>query len=124
MEDFTKIIRDILRRLEILEIHTGDEDYIAPTFSGTWVNEGTTYNDAGYYRERGGRVHLKGVIKSGTINTTAFTLPTGYRPSRRQIFIANTNTGIGRLDVDTNGNVIPVSGGTTWFSLDGLSFRV
>lgn len=93
-------------------------------FEGTWTNYGAGYESAGYYKDPFGRVHLTGVIKSGTINTAAFILPGGYRPKARLIFVnqAGEDTGF-RIDVAGDGSVIPVNGTNTYVSLDGISFR-
>lgn len=103
------------------------ESYIAPSFSNSWVNYGSVYSIAGYYKDKFGIVHLRGLIKSGTINAAAFTLPSGYRPAYRHMQATVSNNGaaeiISRIDVDTNGDVIPVTGSNTYFSLDGISFR-
>lgn len=95
-----------------------------PAFAGTWVNYGSGYEDAGYYKDAWGIVHLCGVIKTGTINTLAFTLPGGYRPKKREIFVnvAGADTGF-RIDVLATGDVIPVSGTNGYISLSGITFR-
>src|SRR6185295_16972344 len=55
-------------------------DWIAPTLAGTWVNFGGSEDTAAYSRTSSGIVLLKGVIKSGTVPSTALTLPVGFRP--------------------------------------------
>lgn len=94
-----------------------------PGFLNSWVNFGGSAATAAYFRDALGFVHLRGTIKSGTINTNAFVLPAGYRPEVSEIFAMNTNTGLGRLDVLTDGSVKPVSGGTGDFSLSGATFK-
>ncbi len=94
----------------------------APSFENAWVNFSTGEASAGYWKDPFGFVHLKGVIKSGTINTTAFTLPPGYRPQEKQLFDSISNAAIGRLDVTTAGAVIPVAGNNAYFSLNGKMF--
>lgn len=90
-----------------------------PAFSGTWVNYDTaTFRGARFWKDPMGIVHIEGLIKSGTINTTAFVLPEGYRPGNALIFASDTSTGHGRLDVAVTGNVLPVSGGTGYFSIN------
>ena len=53
-----------------------------PAFQGTWVANGTqpSYNPPGFRKRPDGVVELRGSVKSGTLNTTVFTLPVGYRP--------------------------------------------
>jgi hypothetical protein len=96
-----------------------------------WVNYGGTFATAGYYKDSRGQVFLKGLIKNGTIttNTTLFTLPTGFRPSETLIFDcltydnANAKYVIGRIDIQTNGNVTIQSGFNFFMTLDAISFR-
>lgn len=95
----------------------------APAFAGTWVNFDTVYQGARYWRDSAGSVHVEGLVKSGTIGTTVFTLPAGYRPSKPLVFAADTNSGHGRVDVTDAGLVIAVSGGVTYFSLSGIHFK-
>lgn len=97
-----------------------------PAFVGTWVNYDTTNEVASFYRDPFYRVFLAGLVKSGTSGTTIFTLPGGYRPRKRESFIVvtgNPGDSIGRVDVAANGDVIHVSGGTSYVQLNGISFR-
>ena len=93
-------------------------------FTGTWTNFGSGYNDAGYYKDPLGVVHLRGLVKSGTIGTGIFTLPSGYRPPNIQVHAVASNAAFGYLDISTAGVVRPLVGNTTWVSLDGITFRV
>jgi|GEM_PF-1856248 len=97
--------------------------WIVPGMTNGWITYDATFNPPAYFRDKNGIVHLRGMIKNGTINTAAFNLPAGYRPAYRELFVSLTSTGIGRCDVDAAGNVIAYQGGTAWFSLDGMSFR-
>lgn len=97
-----------------------------PAFLGTWVNYGAGHETAAFYKDPLGRVHLKGLIKFGTISTTAFTLPEGYRPFSTLIFACISHDGVnyqhGRLDVSAAGLIVPIAGGTEFFSIN-VSFR-
>ena len=100
--------------------------WVAPTLLNGWVNFGAA-QVAGYWLDALGVVHLRGLIKSGTVNTVIFTLPAGYRPTALSLFSVVSNTGAAlvasRLDVATTGDVTLVTGGNTFLSLDGVSFR-
>lgn len=98
----------------------------APAFANSWVNYDTTvYNSAGFYKDAFGFVTIKGLIKNGTIGSTAqcFTLPVGYRPIKRVLNACISNSAIGRLDVDIDGKVITHSGNNAWYSLDNCRFK-
>jgi len=98
-----------------------------PPFQNSWVNDGTAGRGvAGYWKDPFGFIHLKGVIKSGAINTTAFTLPPGYRPPEYRIYpAALTDATFGRVDVNTDGSVtIRTAVAANSISLDGIYFRL
>lgn len=106
------------------------EIWQTPTLTNGWIHYGSdgtgTYNAASYWRDSFGVVHLRGLIKSGTIAQAAFTLPAGYRPPARELFLTfsgNPNPIYGRLDIAPNGQVLPWFGGNAYFSLDGVTFR-
>ena len=97
-----------------------------PTLQNSWVNYGTAYQGAGYWKDKCGVVHLCGLIKSGTTTaeTVIFTLPDGYRPQTSEKFFCVSANGICVIDVYGTGNVaIKTGASTTWLSLSGISFR-
>ena len=99
-----------------------------PAFTGTWVNFGGGWADAAFYKDVNGFVHLRGMIKSGTIATSAFTLPPGHRPTVSEKFAVATGSAVanvtaGSLDVLTDGTVVPAVGLTGYVSLSGINFR-
>lgn len=108
----------------------GPTAWTAPTLLNSWVNFGGVYTEAAY-RRNGDVVELRGTIKDGatTLDTVLFTLPTGFRPPARVIFMPwSANTGrVARIDVEADGDVI--AAGTplpnaAGLSLDGISFSV
>ncbi|MBD2288039.1 hypothetical protein H6F92_04100 [Microcystis wesenbergii FACHB-1317] len=101
-----------------------EEAWIVPAFMNGWINFDTTHNPAGYFKDSLGIVHLRGLVKNGTNNTTIFTLPVGYRPSNQELQAVQTNLNtIGRVDILADGQVTVVSGSNGWVSLDGITFR-
>lgn len=93
-----------------------------PTLTNSWVNFASGYSTCQYYKDGFGIVHLKGMIKSGTIGATAFTLPTGYRPTEHMYFGTSSAGAFGSLAVYSDGPVVPDKGSNIWFSLDGVTF--
>src|SRR5215472_16626669 len=91
------------------------------SFTNSWVNFGSGAFSAGY-RLVGNRVFLRGAIKSGTINTAAFTLPAGYRPTANINLVAVSNLAVGAVQILSSGVVTPAAGSNVWISFDGLSF--
>jgi hypothetical protein len=97
-----------------------DEAWINPTLLNSWTNYGSGFYDVQYRKTANGHVQLRGLVGGGSVNTTIFTLPTGYRPLKRALLSTISNTGVARVDVHTTGNVDLISGGTTFVSLDTL----
>lgn len=95
-----------------------------PTFENSWVNFGGGNTNAGYWKDKQGMVHLQGMVKSGTINTTIFTLPSEYRPSTNKYFTVNSNNAFGSVIVWSDGRVVPNVGSNVFVSLEGISFRL
>lgn len=98
----------------------------APTLTNSWVNFGGAYATAGYSKDSFGVVRLKGLIKSGTMNTVALTLPAGFRPSASRQFAVNSYNGAnniyGMAEITSAGAVMPVVGANNAFCLDGVQF--
>lgn len=95
----------------------------APAFENSWVNQGGTFDTAAFYKDNDGRVHLKGMVKSGATNTTIFTLPDNYKPALILPFPVVAASLFGQLRIFDNGLVHFTSGTATFVSLNGVSFR-
>lgn len=89
-----------------------------------WANYGGGYNDPGYYKDRQGVVHLRGLVKGGASGEKPiFTLPEGCRPPGRELRVIQSGDKLGRVDITADGRVLPYSVNSAWVSLDGISFR-
>jgi len=113
--------------------------YDGPSGHCSWQNAtfGGVHNSVGFYRDPLGAVHLKGLacfgfpncnvnIDSGLVGDgikTIFTLPAGYRPSRKWLFTVTTSDHWGRVDVTSGGDVSATNTSSGWVSLDGITFR-
>ena len=125
MDTILQIIKDLERRLEILERSRGsDEAFTNATYLNSWVDYGATHNKAGYYKTVDGVVRLQGAVKSGTIGQPIFTLPTGYRPAKTLLVTVPSNGAFGIVEIQTDGDVIATTGNNTYVSLEGIQFRV
>lgn len=99
-------------------------DWITITsFTNSWLDYGGVLPTSAYYKDAEGVVHLRGAVKSGIINTIAFTLPVGYRPLGNVQVATVSNNAFGMVIVNTGGGVQPAVGNNTYVSLDGISFR-
>ena len=95
------------------------------TFTNSWVNYGSPYYNAAYAKDVHGWVHLRGAVKNGTDDTSAFTLPTGYRPSASLFFgVGEWGGNAGRVVIASDGTVDchAADSGTELISLDTIHF--
>lgn len=120
---FARTIADLRARVADLErTRTGIVPWTAPTLINSWVNYGGTYRTA-RYRKIGDRVEIEGLVKSGTIGATVFTLPVGYRPPQDIPFGVHSNNAFGSLIVFASGAVYAQAGSNASFGLT-CSFSV
>ncbi len=103
----------------------GQPSWTAVSFQDGWRNYGSGYNTAAYYKSNTGRVYLRGLVKAGLTGheRTIFTLPAGLRPPGRELRIVISTDSAGRIDIMTDGRVVPSGVRNSWVSLDGISFR-
>lgn len=93
-----------------------------------WRNYGNGYQSVGFWKDRGGVVHLEGVAEltggAGGGQPAVFVLPAAYRPSAtRQFAIRSTADTLRYADVRPDGLVIVALGGAGTAPLDGITFR-
>ncbi len=98
-----------------------------------WANYGAPYGPGRYRKLSSGLVLMEGLIQSGTLGATAFTLPIGWRPAKQQdgtsrdyIFVcasaAGTNPGE-NLRIGSGGDARPSGAGSaTWIDLCSVRF--
>lgn len=103
-----------------------DQDWHDVSFENSWVNFGGSETDVAYRKDASGVVHLRGMMKNGTIGLTAFTLPPLFRPAANESFITYSTAAAARLEILPDGSVVPgptaPTGGATSFSLGGVTF--
>lgn len=103
------------------------KSWFQATLENGWKNYNTGHSEASYFKDSCGLIHLKGLVKDGLEekDKPIFTLPEGYRPSRRAIFVTLTHDNItARINVDKNGKITHNGGKKGWLSLDGISFTI
>ena len=100
-----------------------DTGLITPTLLNGWVDYGVVYSPVSYSRKNN-VVTIIGLVKNGTIGLDIFTLPVGFRPPVQYLGATTTSPNVhGRLDVRTDGGVLPAVGSNVWFSV-ACSFTV
>lgn len=116
-------------------ITAGMQDSGWLALSGLFVNSWTTNQGTPGYRLQGNRVCLRGMVSGGATGSTAFTLPSGYRPGSADapFFGAGVSgvsayPGSGGLFMEiTSAGLASITFGAgtlNFFGLDGLSFAV
>lgn len=110
-------------KIEYIDLIWTEGIWIAPTLLNSWVNFGSGYNPAGYYKDALGVVHLRGMLKNGTFAVPMFVLPAGYKPAYTETFVAISGGAVGFVNVGADGQIVPVAGINTFFSLDGMTFH-
>jgi len=90
-----------------------------------WVNYGQNYRGASFIKI-GAVCSLSGLIKSASWASVIAVLPQECRPRHRLIFAANVHTSSARIDIQTNGEILYVSGKQQWdwISLDNIKFVI
>ena len=110
---------------------------VAPHFGCFWENYGDGHSNAAFLRDPAGFVHLKGVVDANDGDTHAcsfgpsiFTLPPGYRPNERAVFLTVSNNKAGRININQTTGAVEIESGfpafvdaEEWVTLDGISFR-
>lgn len=91
--------------------------WIIPTLVNSWVSFGASYGDIKYMKDSLGFVHIHGVIKSGVMGQTAFTLPAGYRPITNMYAPVSSNGAAGIVEVSPDGRVVPQVGTNPSFGI-------
>lgn len=96
-------------------------------FQNGWVDYGNGFVEAAYYKDPAGVVHLRGLITGGLNqqNTVIFTLPPTHRPSYGHMIFAVVNgvDTLGRIDIESDGDVVFRGSTNTFLSLDQIQFR-
>ena len=93
-------------------------------FANSWTNYGSGFQTC-QYRKIGDVVTVRGLISSGNVPWGIFQLAVGYRPPATLIFPVDTANSVhGRVDIGTDGWVLPTVANSAYLSLTGISFSV
>lgn len=90
----------------------------AAGFTNSWANTGGTRPAAAYWFDHEGYLCIEGTIDTGTVTSSAFTLPVGYRPAVNYIIPATANDAFANFEVNAAGTVVPRVGSNVAFQLN------
>jgi hypothetical protein len=93
-----------------------------PAFEGTWANYGGGEMVAAFRRDQVGKIELRGRVKDGTLGTTVFTLPPGFRPTATMRWAVPCSGDTGQIQIDSDGTVTAAGPNNTSFDLSGIAF--
>lgn len=103
-------------------------DWRNPTFQNGWTNYGAGYANVQYGQDPYGVVHIRGIAKSGTLGSTIFTLPVGWRPEAAAAgpaqFPSATGVGPANITISNTGAVVAPStaGSNALLPLGGINY--
>ena len=126
----SQVVRNPTVKIETYQLPQLDKKHAVgatgePAFQNSWVNYAGGFDTVFFYKDNMSRCWLQGMIKSGSVPSTVFTLPIGYRPlGGQQIFNVISNGALGRVDVLPSGDVYVNTGNAAYVSLAGISFRI
>lgn len=101
------------------------EAWITPTLLNGVTNYAGGLAPVRYYKNEFNTVCLDGISSSVATETIIFTLPVGYRPSKRLYIPTVVGNVFGRLEIGTDGSVKLGNGSasTIYISYGGIAFR-
>lgn len=118
------ISKYILDVLGITHKNIVDETPISPTLRNGWTNFGNGAMPVGYWKDSKGYIHMRGLVKGGTVNSSIFELPIGYRPIANEYYLTLSDGQIGGILITSGGNVQQTLGSNVNISLSIPPFRV
>ena len=111
-----------IRNLYTDKANKVQEAWITPTLLNGWV----ATMPVSYCKDEFGIVRVKGFVNSGTIGSTVFTLPIGYRPTHNKYLIGyggyGSDTAICKTMILPTGTLSILNANVN-MSLDTISFR-
>lgn len=120
-------VQDLIAGFALLDHTHSPEAVKIASLLNSFAAAGDPYDPPGYYKDTTKRVCLSGALTGGTLGLSSFQLQVGYRPLKTRIVSGTSHNGttdvLCRIQINPDGNVIPLSGSTTFISLDGISFR-
>jgi hypothetical protein len=131
VDDAVQAITGLRRDVSVLQatkVGKQQPQWITATLINGWENYDIGNIDPVCYRiTEAGNVMLKGTIRSGINGMAALILPKGMRPAKKLIRSGMSHAGSGsevsgRIDVDSDGKIVPKEGSGGYISLEDVEF--
>lgn len=100
------------------------EAWITPTLVNGWTQSDSANYPVQYFKDSLGFVHVRGRLGTGANNTVAFTIPSGYRPSKTVQFVLSdgSSVGMGKASISSYGE-FKINFYTTFIQVDAVIYR-
>lgn len=121
---FDTLATPLIEVIKFLTPYRQQEKWQNLAFQSGWRDYADTrFHVAEFRKNPLGRVELRGIVTRFSGVTTAIgVLPVGYRAAKGMLFPVVGNAGAGQLTIYSDGLIEYASGGTTFLSLEGITF--
>lgn len=104
---------------EVVDTWHNIGDLGEPAFQNSWEEYDTAVYGRTRFRKDNGIVYMQGLIKAGTMEQVAFTLPVGYRPGTQPLLVSSLSNGLaGRFEVHPSGGVKISTSSASWITMN------
>ncbi len=123
IQQIQKDVRANNRAIERLTSKDRAIDWKNATLLGTWVSFGAGEDPASYSRTASGLIICRGVVKFGTVPSSIFVFPVGFRPGNARRFAVVSNAAFGYVMIISDGTLSLQVGNNAYVDLSGICFR-
>ncbi|SEI74924.1 hypothetical protein [Paenibacillus polymyxa] len=125
LSDLVDSVQQNTARVSVLENKKVDKDnpvWLTPTLLNGATNTSASEQAVQYLKTSSGEVIIRGVLTVTALNTDAFRLPVGYRPSKGMRFVVSANAAYGQVVIGSDGSVRLGAGALSVIDLSGIAF--
>lgn len=98
--------------------------WVSMTLQSGWSDYDSNHSPATYMKDSLGFVHLRGLIKNGTVGSIITNMPVGYRSTKHMHWGSMSAGSFAVLRLDINGNLTSSNySSTSYLTLDGITYK-
>ena len=112
---------NLKKEIQLKKYNNEDKELINVELKNGSSNFGSGYRKFQVYKIKKNLIKISGLINCKS-NSVVCTLPEDCRPKEQLVFACMTNAGAQRVDVYANGNIYCYNPGSSWQSLDNITF--